>query len=143
MATGQTILTLASIVLLAIITMSIRQTYVQSVHNSVDAQYTSDAVNFGRTLSERLQSYSSDPNLYNELDNDFGAFNDETDPGARLEFISPAGETLYATIDLSAETNLLYDQTGRRAVIRIYEEENDSYRKKSEYVTIIVNLFGD
>jgi hypothetical protein len=141
MATGQTLLALASIVLLAIITMSIRNIYVQSVHNSIDTLYTTEALNFGRTLSERIQSYSSSPLMYNELDNDFSGFDDVNDAGSRIEFLAPSGNSLYATVELSAEINVLYGQTGRLATIRIFEEVNDNFILKSEYVTAIMNLF--
>jgi hypothetical protein len=112
------------------------------VNNSVQTQYTSDALNYGRTLSERIQAYSSDPSLYGELVNDFGGFDDETDPSSRLEFVAPAGEMLYATIEISAEVNVLFDQLGRRVTIRIYEEKNeDDIELISEYVTVVINLF--
>ncbi len=143
MATGQTLLTLASIVLLAFITMSIRSIYVQSVNNSIDTLYTTEALNFGRTLSERIQSYSSNPAMYNELDNDFGDFNDVNDAGSRIEFLTPSGHTLYATVELSGETNVLYGQNGRFATIRVFEEVNDNFTLKSEYVTAVINLFGN
>jgi hypothetical protein len=55
MSTGQIFLTLSSLVLLAIISLNIREMYVQSVNNTVDAQVTNDAINFGRDISEQLQ----------------------------------------------------------------------------------------
>jgi hypothetical protein len=142
MATGQTLLTLASIVLLAIISMSIRSTYLQSVNNSVQTQYTSDALDYGRTLSERVQAYSADPALYSELVNDFGGLTDETDASSRLEYVSPAGETLYATVEISAEKVVLFDQMGREVTIRVYDAKNENdITLISEYVTVVVNLF--
>ena len=141
MATGQTILTLASIVLLAIITMSIRSMYTQSVHQTVGSQETADALNLGRDIAETLHSYSF---RYDQLDSDFGGLNDVTDENSRIEFESQIEGTLYATVELSAEEVLIHDQLGRRATIRIYKEEREGdFRMKAEYTTAILDLFNN
>ena len=141
MATGQTILTLASIVLLAIITMSIRSMYVQSVNHTVGSQETADALNFGRDISEELHSYAFN---YDQLDAAFGSYNDVTDENSRIEFESQIEGMLYATVELSAEEELIHDQLGRRATIRIYQEEREGeFTLKAEYTTAIANLFNN
>jgi len=138
MATGQTILTLASIVLLSIITMSIRSMYVQSVNQTVSSQETADALNFGRDIAETLHSYAF---RYDQLDSDFGSFNDVTDENSRIEFESQIEGILYATVELFSEEELIQDQLGRRATIRIYKEKNEGdFRLEAEYRTVITNL---
>ena len=138
MATGQTLLTLASIVLLAIISMSIRSMYTQSVHNTVDSQLTSDALNFGRDLSEEIHSYAF---RYTELDGVYGSKNDVTHPNTRIEFTPQVGVTFYATIELSAEQELKHGQDGRIVTIHIFEEQReDEFEQVAEYVTTVFNL---
>ncbi len=137
MSTGQVLLTLAAIVLLAYISLNIQQMYVQSVHNTVDSQYTSDALNFGRDLSERLQSYACN---YDRLMNDFGGLEDVTDPASRPEHTTQAGEVFFATIHLSDENELIHGQNGRTAIIRVYEEEREDIVLKAENATAIVEL---
>jgi hypothetical protein len=137
MSTGQIFLTLAALVLLAIISLNIRQMYVQSVNNTVDAQMTGDAINFGRDISEQLQSYSL---RYDSLDAHFGDMDDETDPDRRLSHVSTVGEQFYATVELSSEQTLAHGQTGRLATIRIFEEMPDNLEMKARYVTAITRL---
>ena len=135
---GQTLLTLTSIVLLSMLTMSINKIYITSVRNSVETQHTSDAINFGRDLSDRIHNYAF---KYAQLDNDFGGLTDETTAGSRIEFVSPVGETLYATVTLSAEgVNLVEGQTGRIATIRVFHKKDNNYEMKVEYSTSVVNL---
>ena len=138
MATGQTILSLASIVLLAIVTMSIRQMYVQSVHNTVGTQETADALNFGRDVAEDIHSYAF---MYDQLEAAYGNLNDVTDSATRLMFESQIEGTLYATVELASEEELIHGQLGRRATIRIYKEEKeDDFRKLAEYKTAVSPL---
>jgi hypothetical protein len=150
MATGQTILSLASIVLLAIVTMSIRQMYVQSVHNTVDTQETADALNFGRDIAEDLHSYAF---MFDQIDNSVYAgmaanLNDLTEEeftegenSKYLKFESQIDGILYATVELFGVEELIHGQMGRRAVIRIYKEErNNDNRMVAEYVTAISDL---
>lgn len=146
MATGQTILTLASIVLLAIISMSIRQMYIQSVHNTVDSQVTSDALNFGRDLIEEVHSFAF---RYDQLDTHFGQFNNVEDPSHRrgteddtadYQVVKP----LFATIEVGAEEVLEHGQNGRIVTIRIFEEDrDDEFVQIAEYVTSVLNLQQD
>lgn len=137
MATGQTLLALASIVLLSIITMSIRSMYVQSVHTTVESQEMADALNFGRDIADELQSFAY---RYSELDATFGDLNDVTDVDSRWEFESQIGKKYYATVDLSTEQPLKHGQLGRMATIIIYEEDNGDYEMIAEYATAIAPL---
>jgi hypothetical protein len=137
MSTGQIFLTLAAIVLLAVVSMNIRQMYVQSVGNTVDAQMTGDAINFGRDISEQLQSYSL---RYDSLDAHFGDMDDATNPDKRISHTSTVGEQFYATVELSGEQTLAHGQTGRLATVRIFEQMPDSIRLKARYVTAITRL---
>ncbi len=129
---------LAAIVLLSIVTMGIRQMYVQSVTTTVDSQNTSDALNFGRDLSEEIHTYAF---RYNELDGVYGSVNDVTNANTRIEFTSQVGTTFYATIELFTEQELKQGQYGRMVTIRIFEEEReDEFRQIAEYVTSVFNL---
>jgi len=140
MATGQTLLTLASIVLLAIISMSIRSMYTQSMYNTVDSQITSDALNFGRDLAEEIHSYSLN-GQYSDLPAIFSSWNDITDEEARREFTPQVGVTLYATFDVEENILLNHGQMGHLVTIFIYEEEReDVYREIAQYVTTVVDL---
>jgi hypothetical protein len=137
MSTGQVFLTLASLVLLGIISLNIHQMYVSSVETTVDMQMTSDAVNFGRDLSEEVQSYSY---KYSQLDAQLGGLDDETDPGSRRSDTSQVGRIFHATIELSSEIELDLGQNGRWATIRVYEEQDDTLEFKAEFVTAVTNL---
>lgn len=137
MSTGQVLLTLASLILLGLITLNIHRMYVSSVETTVDMQMTSDAVNFGRDLSEEVQSYA---HKYSQLNAQFGNYDDVNDPNKRRSDTSQVGEIFHATIELSSETVLEHGQIGRMATITVYEELNDSLQLKSKYVTAVTNL---
>ncbi len=138
MATGQTLMTLASIILLGIISMSVRSMYVQSVNNTIDSQVTSDALNFGRDIAEEIHSFAF---AYDQLDAVYGQMNDVTNNEARIEFTSPAGLTLYTTIELSAEQELKHNQLGRQVTIRVFEQERENdFRQIAEYLTAVLPL---
>lgn len=137
MSTGQVFLTLASLVLLGIISFNIQQMYLSSVETTVDMQMTNDAVNFGRDLSEEVQSYAF---KYGQLDAQLGGLDDETDPSSRRSDTSQVGRIFHATIELSSEIELDHGQNGRWATIRVYEELEDSLEFKAELVTAVANL---
>lgn len=137
MSTGQILLTLASFVLLAYITMNINHMYIQFVDQSVDSQLTSDAINFGRDLSEELQSYAF---KYALLEDDFGSKDDVEDPNKRIAYAPQVGQAFYATVDLTSEMVLELGESGRKATIHVYELVNQEYVEKAEFVTTISNL---
>lgn len=137
MSTGQVLLTLASLVLLGLISLNIHRMYVSSVETTVDMQMTSDAVNLGRDISEEIQSYAY---KYSQLDAQFGDFDDVNDPNKRRSDTSQVGEIFHATIELSPEKILEHNQVGRVATIVVYEELNDSLQMKAKFVTAITNL---
>ncbi|TVR13363.1 MAG: hypothetical protein EA391_14320 [Balneolaceae bacterium] len=141
MATGQTLLTLASIVLLAIISMNIRSMYVQSVQTTVNSQHTADALNYGRDLGERVQSYVFN---YGEILNSrYASMNDINDPAGRDSTLSPANKMLYATTEIGNEIPVLYNHQGRLITIRIYERNDmnsNQFDFLAEYITAITDL---
>lgn len=137
MSTGQVFLTLASLVLLGYISLNIQRMYVSSVETTVDMQMTNDAVNFGRDLSEEVQSYAY---KYGQLDAQLGGLDDVTNSSSRRSDTSQVGEVFHATIELSSETSLDHGQTGRWATIKVYEELEDSLEFKAEFVTAVANL---
>lgn len=141
MSTGQVLLTLASLVLLGYIVLNIHQMYAGSVETTVDMQMTADAVNFGRDLSEEIQSYIY---KYGQLDADFGNLDDPTDPNERRSDTSQVGQIFHATVDLQDKADLWSDmagpQQGKLATIRVYEEVDDTLQFKAELITSVVNI---
>lgn len=146
MASGQTLLALAAIVLLSIISMSIRQMYVQSVNNTVDSQYTADALNFGRDISERIHTFST---RYTEFENEYkncviDSFDpEEVENQCIFEMNSMAGEHYVATLFVDAESNIAIGSTtqrGRVITIRIFTERDERNTFRAEYKTILTNL---
>ncbi|MCH8558133.1 MAG: hypothetical protein LAT84_09935 [Balneolia bacterium] len=119
---GQVLLSLGAIILLGSVTLGVNSMYIQSVEQSVDAQVQSDAINFGRDLSERINSYAM---RYDQLDQDFGHLNDHTKPESRLQFTSQIGITYFATVELTGEVPVASGQNGRIATITVYEENRD------------------
>ena len=137
MGGSQTLLSVGSIILVSIITISLGKMYVQSVENSVHAQYSQDAINYGRDLCEQVQAYAFN---YDDLYDHFGDLNDVTDPGSRLTFTSQVGRTLHAVFQVSGEETFDFGQTGRRVEIIVYEESGDEFIQRVEYATAVVDL---
>ena len=159
MATGQTLLALASIVLLSLITMSMRSSYVQSVETTVESQEMQDAINFGRDISEELQSFAfgfSDmgamQSRMNSLSGQFQSsntvLNEKTSPANSLWIIKREEETqignqYYASVEMptSMQTLTSHNQQGVIAIIRIFEEkEENEFHKIAEYSTSVLPL---
>lgn len=159
MATGQTLLALASIVLLSLITMSMRSSYVQSVETTVEAQEMQDAINFGRDISEELQSFAfgfSDmgaiQSRMNSLSGQFQSsntvLNEKTSSANSLWIIKREEETqignqYYASVEMptSMQTLTSHNQQGVIAIIRIFEEKKENeFEKIAEYSTAVLPL---
>lgn len=139
MSTGQTLLALAAIVLLSIISLNIGSMHVEAVETTVENQETSDAMNIGGDIIEELQSYSYN---YDKLDSRFGGLNDVTDESKRRQYTSQIGEVYYATVALSSEQTILHGQMGRRATVKIYEESESGaeYNMLAEFRTAVLPL---
>lgn len=139
MSTGQTLLALAAIVLLSIISLNIGSMHVEAVETTVENQEISDAMNFGEDLIEELQSYAYN---YGQLDSRFGDLDDVTDQDKRRQYTSQIGKVYFATVELSSEETILHGQTGRRATVQIYEEteSGDDYVMLTEFRTAILPL---
>jgi hypothetical protein len=135
MATGQTILTIGALVIFGMIAINVQQLYVQSIVNRVDDQTTSSAMSIGWTIAEEIQSYAFQ---YDNLDSDFGGYDNVNDPTRRMEIQSQIDELFYVTVDLSAEKELIHEQIGRTATIRVYR--SNDLALKTEYRTAVVSL---
>lgn len=135
MATGQTILTIGALIIFGIIAMNVRSLYVQSIVNRVDDQTTSSAMSIGWTIAEEIQSYAFQ---YDNLDSEFGGLDNVNSPLSRLEILSQINELFYVTVDLSAEKELILNQFGRTATIRVFR--SDDLALKTEYRTAVVAL---
>ena len=159
MATGQTLLALASIVLLSIITMSIRSMYVQSVETTVESQEMADALNYGRDIAEELQSFAFGFDSMGDMDMRMNSMpgqyqssstvlNEKTSSANNLWIIKRQEETqigrqYYASIELptSMQTLTSHNQQGVIAIIRIFEEkEENEFHKIAEYSTAVLPL---
>lgn len=135
MATGQTIITIGAVILFALIAMNVQQMFVESAGNRVEYQSTSNALSIGWNLAEEIQSYAFN---YDQLDQVYGGLNDLNDSLGRLEVRSQMDELFYITIELSDEKELIHDQFGRTATIRVHRSSDLTL--KSEYVTAVVPL---
>ncbi len=109
--------------------------FVQSAGERVEYQSTSNALSIGWNLAEEIQSYAFN---YDQLDQDYGGLNDLNDSLGRLEVRSQMDELFYITIELSDEKELIHNQLGRTATIRVHRSSDLSL--KSEYVTAVVPL---
>lgn len=135
MATGQTIITIGAVILFSIIALNVQQIYVESVGSRVEYQSTGNALSIGWDLAEELQSYTFN---YNQLDQDYGGLNDLSDPLGRLEVLSQMDELFYVTVELSNEKELIHNQFGRTATIRVYRSSDLALQ--AQYVTAVVPL---
>jgi len=154
MTTGQTLLTLAAIVLLAIISMGIRGMYLQSVKTSVDTQFTSDALNFGRDLSERVHRHSGSQVAYNEFFTRYGNciedFDEDDidlegiDNNCKVNYNSVAGEHFIGLITIPSNDDDfdfgVVEQEGRFVNIRVFREKNDEFVFDAKYKTIVTDF---
>jgi len=135
MATGQTILTIGSLIIFGIIAMNVRQLYVQSIVNRVDDQTTSSAMSIGWNIAEEIQSYAFQ---YDNLDATFGGFDNVEDSLSRMEVRSQINELFFVTVNLSEEKELIHEQIGRTATVRVYRGADLTF--KTEYRTAVVPL---
>lgn len=135
MATGQTVLTIGALIIFGIIAMNVRSLYVQSIVNRVDDQTTSSAMSIGWTIAEEIQSYAF---RYDSLDAAFGGMDNLNSSLSRMEIRSQINELFYVTVDLSAEKELIHEQFGRTAIIRVYR--SNDLALKTEYRTAVVSL---
>ncbi len=131
MSTGQTLLAIGALILLMNVSLSIHRSQINSLSGTLDHQIDMEAVNFGQSLMETVFYYV---NEYGELDAVFDNLYDVTDPNYRLEYPTVFEDTLYATIGLSGEKQLVHNVTGRQVTIRVYKKsDNDEYNLKVEY----------
>lgn len=137
MSTGQTILTLGAIVLLMYTAMNVNRLYLESVNSNVQSQVGSDAVNYGKDVSEMLFSQVTN---YDNLDSVFGSFDNVQDPARRMSFETQIGAMMYATVELSEEKELVHGALGRLARIIVFEEVNGQFIQRSEYVTALTPI---
>lgn len=139
MTTGQTLLALAAIVLLSIISLQIGSMHVEAVNTTVQTQETNDAINLAEDVIETLQSYSYN---YDQLASDYNGLNDVSDADKRIQLTSEIGKVYYVTVDLSGEETIQHGQTGRRATVQIYEdaETGGGYEMLAELRTAILPL---
>jgi len=137
MSTAQTFLAIGAIFLFSITSLNVNRINVMAVHNGINNQITSDAVNFGRDMSDMVQSYAFQ---YDNLVATFGGLNDVTSPSHRMTRTTSLGHTFHAVFDVSNEHQLRHGQAGRMVTIRVFLEEENDFVEKAEYVTSVVPM---
>ncbi|TVR14710.1 MAG: hypothetical protein EA391_12310 [Balneolaceae bacterium] len=119
---------------------------VQSVTNTVESQHTSDALNFGRDISERVHTFST---RYFDFDNLYGGCTNDSfdlediDNNCRFTRDSMTGENFVAALLVGSEEDITIGnatQTGRLVTIRIFSDRDGDSEFRAEYRTILTNL---
>lgn len=134
MSMGQTFLALGAIMLLMVITTTLNRTYVVALSETLDHQLEMEAIQFGQAISESIFSASRE---YENLTQMFGHLTNVSNKQQRIEFLTAFNDTLYATIHLSSEQQLLHAVEGRTAHIRVYTKDNSNYRVRAENIVTI------
>ncbi|MDR8392598.1 hypothetical protein NC796_15690 [Aliifodinibius sp. S!AR15-10] len=136
MASGQTLLTLAAIVLFMITALNVNRNYVQAVEQNLDQQKYINAINYGESLADEFYSQASN---YENAEDVYGDYDDVTDPNRRLEKVTTMGDTLYATIHIT-EQELKHNVVGKKGTITVYGRNGSEYRQRAQYEAAISNI---
>lgn len=137
MASGQTLLTLAAIVLFMYTALNVNRNYVNGIEQNLSQQKYISAINYGQSIAEQFYAQSTN---YGELDDAYGDLDDVTDQDHRLQTVTAFEDTLYATVNLSGEHELQHSVMGRTATITVYEHVGSDYRQRAQYVAAITNM---
>lgn len=135
MAGSQAFLTLGAIAIFMYMGLNIHRTYISANSRTIDKQEQIDAVNYGITLTEEMYSQAFN---YDSLDTYYGNLEDLNNSDERKNFVTNLGDTLAATISLSAEQPLLLGANGRIATITVYIRENGEFKEMSEHTASII-----
>lgn len=136
MSTGQTLMALAAISLFMYTAVNVNRTHIAAVSETVAKQRASDAINFSQSISELLYAQGQ---FYNNMDTQFGVFNDVTNPANRMSTMTTIGDSLFATIFIAPEQTLIHGAEGRVATIRVFSPEpGGSYLERVSLLVTIV-----
>ena len=134
MSMGQTFLSIGAIMLLMVVTTTLNRTYVVALSDTIEHQLDLEAIQYGQALSESVLSASKE---YENLQQMFGHLTNVSNNQQRLEFLTAFSDTLFATIHLSAEQQLVHAVQGRKAHIRVYSRQGANYRVRAENIVSI------
>lgn len=126
---------LAAISLFMYTAVNVNRTHVAAVSETVAKQQASDAINYSQSISELMYAQGQ---FYTNIDAQFGVFNDVTSPSSRMSTVTTIGDSLFATIAIAAEQELIHGAVGRVATIQVYSPESGgTYRER---VTLLVTI---
>lgn len=134
MSAGQSLLAVGAILLLMNVTLNLNRSYVSALSDTFSHQIDIEAIQFGQALSENLFSAGRD---YESLQHFFDNYDDVTQPQSRIPFMTAFGDSLFATIEFSAEQTLLHNVSGRKATITIYSRENNDYIARAQNIVTV------
>lgn len=124
MSTGQIFLALGAIVLFALTAMNVNRSYVASLEEAVLIQQEMDAVQYGQSLADEVASRRAD---YATLGTVFANLDNVTLAARRRTYVTPSQDTLFATIEVAAEGNLLHGVLGKPVTVTVYSREGTTY----------------
>ena len=101
-----------------------------------DIQSEMDAVQYGQSLADEVASNRAD---YADLDDIYDGLDDVTAASSRREFVTPALDTLYSTIEVGAEAETLYGIMGKTVTVTVFSADGaGGYRMRATYVIPII-----
>ncbi|MDI6402857.1 hypothetical protein QLX67_12690 [Balneolaceae bacterium ANBcel3] len=141
MAYGQTILTIAAVILFSIHAMTAHRLYNMAVERSVETQELTEAIDFGRALNDRVQAYSLRYWTLMEPPEQGGLYglNDPSDPNGRLEFHGGSGQVFYATVEIGNQEELMFKQEGRMVTVRVFKPNGNNLDILTTYTTAVID----
>lgn len=135
MSMGQALLAIGAITLFMYTAVNVNRTYVAASAESVAQQRNLDMINYAQSLSEFVYAQGQ---RYDNLDVIFANSGDINDPTKHHTYVTSIRDTLFATIQLSAEQNMIHGAKGRSATIRIYTSAGTTKQQRMETIAVIV-----
>lgn len=135
MAGSQTFLTLGAIAIFMYMSVNIGRAYVNSSSRTIESQQKIEAVNYGLSLSDEMNSQVFS---YDSLDTYYGDLNTLENPTKRKNYVSNLGDTLAATVELSSEQPLILGVNGRIATITVYLKKEGVFSEMSTHTVSIL-----
>lgn len=131
----QTFLAMAAISIFLYMGMNVTRVITNASQYTNDNQTRIEAVNYGLSLSDELSSQAFS---YDSLDTYYGNLTNVNNPLTRKNYVTPLGDSLFATIELSAEQAMVLGVNGRLATITVFRKENEEFKQMSQHVVSII-----
>ncbi len=136
MSSGQVFLALGAIILFSFTALNVNRTYISALEEAILIQSELDAVQYGQTLSEEVSSNRAN---YATLETIYANLGDVSNSATRRVFVTPALDTLYATIQVAAEAETLYDVMGKIVTVTVFSrQETGDFRMRATYSVPII-----